>query len=43
MVGMNHLTGDPLQQTEFRLHGDTGRNVQNRINTSPSDQTLKSL
>jgi len=27
MLGMNQLTGDHLQQTEFGLHGDTGRNV----------------
>lgn len=27
MSGMSHLTGDPWQQLEFRLHGDTGRNV----------------
>jgi len=27
MLGMNHLTGDHLQQTEFELHGDTGRSV----------------
>jgi len=28
MPGMNHLTGDPWQQLEFRWHGDTGRNVE---------------
>ncbi|KAL5082277.1 hypothetical protein RYX36_010698 [Vicia faba] len=25
--GMNLLIGDHLQQTEFRLHGDTGKSV----------------
>ncbi|KAG2385054.1 cyclic nucleotide-gated ion channel 20 [Vigna angularis] len=26
-AGMNHLIGDPLQQSAFRLHGDTERNA----------------
>ncbi|GAU28122.1 hypothetical protein TSUD_295590 [Trifolium subterraneum] len=29
--GMNHLIGDPLQQPEFRLHGDIGRNVKSYL------------